>query len=364
MKKLFALTALLTVLLLLAACGANEPDPPAEDNQSAQQGDQTANAAEPVEGLEPVELIVYFLGDGAADNDEVFALINERTSALINTTVRPLFISWADFGTRYPLVFASGEYFDMIYTAHWSYYADQALRGGFYPLSVEMLNTYAPELMAQMPEVALRQARIGENIYMVPNIQHEFGQVGLLVRGDLRRAHGIPEITSLEIFKDYLRAISDEPGIIPFDGGSEHDIWAMVELFLYTPNDWAFPHDAVPFYTFSIQDPTGTMFNFSETQEFHDFLALMREFNELGVWRMDALTNPNSMVDNFMAGRSGSAINNLTTVANAWQEVITHFPEWEPEVIDATFGTATVVNSFISNGFGIRAISQHPERSL
>ena len=113
-------------------------------------------------------------------------------------------------------------------------------------------------------------------------------------------------------------------------------------------------------YTFSIQDPTGTMFNFSETQEFHDFLALMREFNELGIWRMDALTNPNSMVDNFMAGRSGSAIN--TTVANAWQEVMAHFPEWEPEVIDATFGTATVVNSFISNGFGIRAISQHPER--
>jgi len=369
MKKIFVLVAILAAILMFAACGGNNNEPPATGNQPTQP--QQGNQATPppdttgtVGGLEPVELIIYFLGDGAPDNDEVFARLNERTSALINTTIRPMFISWADFGTRYPLVFASGEYFDMIYTAHWSFYADQALRGGFYPLSMEMLNTYAPELMAQMPDAAMRQARIGGNVYMVPNIQYEFGQVGLLVRGDLRRAHGIPEITSLEIFKDYLRAIADEPGIIPFDGGSDVDLWALPQLFMYTPNGWAYPDNAVPLYTFSIHDPNGTMFNMTETQEFRDFLELMREFNQLGMWRMDALTNPNSMIDNFLAGRSGSAVNNLVTIASAWQEVMTHFPEWEPEIIDGTFGTATVVNSFISNGFGIRAISQHPERAL
>jgi len=379
MKKILVVAVLLTAMLLLAACNrggettpseeGNQPaqnnqeaTTPAQNNQETTPPDETTQAG--TDELEPVELIIYFIGDGAPDNDDVFAVLNARTSELINTTIRPLFISWADFGTRYPLVFASGEYFDMIFTAPWSYYVEQALRGGFYPLSMEMLNTYAPGLMAKMPDAAMRQARIGGTVYMVPNIQYEFGHLGLMIRGDLRRAHDIPEITSLDIFKDYLRAIANEPGIIPFDTGSEIDIWTIQELFLLTPNGWAYPSGDTPLYTYRLDDPTATLFNMSETQEWHDFMDLMVEFNELGMWRMDALTNPNSSIDNFLAGRSGTGIHNMGTVASAWQEAMTHFPEWEVEVVDATFGGPTVMNSFISNGMGIRAISQHPERSL
>ena len=346
-KRILAFALVLTMALVIAACGNND------DNGA--QGDHAS-------GLEPVELLIYFLGDGAPDNDEVFELINERTSELINTTMRPMMISWADFATRYPLVFASGEYFDIIFTASWSFYADQAVRGGFYNLTMDMLEAYAPNIVDRMPAEAFQQARIGGNVYMVPNNQAGFNHAGIMIRGDLRRAHGIPEITSVDLFVDYLLAITDEPGIIPLDAGSDFDAWAVFEIFLNQPQGWF--SRPVPFYVFRMDDPTGQVFNMSDTQAYRDFLTLTRELNQAGVWRMDALTNPNSTVDNFMAGRSGSALHNMHTLSLAWQEAMEHFPEWEPELIDGTFGTPTVRGSFLGNGFGIRAISQHPERSL
>ncbi|MCL2378124.1 MAG: ABC transporter substrate-binding protein [Defluviitaleaceae bacterium] len=352
LKHLLLGVAMLGVMALFAGCSNGDDTP---------QG----GAAPADGGLEAVELIVYFLGDGAVDNNDVFALINEKTAELINTTISPLFISWADFDTRYPLVFASGEYFDLIYTSSWSFYADQAIRGGFYNLTDEMLNRYAPELMAMMPEAALREARINGNVYMLPNINDEWNHLGLLIRGDLRQAHNLPEITNLETLELYLRTIAEhETHMIPFDGGSDFDAWVVPTLWLYQPQGWVAP-DSLPGYAYSLTDYTGTLFNMFETPEYQAFLTQMREFNELGFWSRNALNNTIRSTDSFLAGRSGMAVHNIGTIASIWNEVLLNHPEWEPEVIDSMFNEfPTIRTSFLGNGFGVRAISNHPERAV
>ena len=45
----------------------------------------------------------------------------------INATVSQLY-GLGDYTQKYPLVFASGDEFDLIYTANWAYYNNQATK--------------------------------------------------------------------------------------------------------------------------------------------------------------------------------------------------------------------------------------------
>jgi putative aldouronate transport system substrate-binding protein len=51
-----------------------------------------------------------------------------------------------DYLQKYPLLFASGEDFDLVYTSNWALYNSQAIRGGFFEISKEFLNRYALKL--------------------------------------------------------------------------------------------------------------------------------------------------------------------------------------------------------------------------
>ena len=73
-----------------------------------------------------VKLIMYRLGDRTADFDTVFAKINEKLQEKINATLEVKFMSWGEWEQKYPLVFASGEDFDIIYSADWAMYNSQA----------------------------------------------------------------------------------------------------------------------------------------------------------------------------------------------------------------------------------------------
>ena len=59
---------------------------------------------------------MYLIGDRPVDNDEVFEKINERLKAEINATIDVKFMSWSEYESKYPLIFASGEEWDIIYT--------------------------------------------------------------------------------------------------------------------------------------------------------------------------------------------------------------------------------------------------------
>src|SRR5690606_6166458 len=109
---------------------------------------------------EPVHLKMYLLGDGAPDVDLVYEKISERMEEEINATISVDFLSWAEHDTKYSLLFSSGEDFDIIFTASgWGHYETTATRNGFFELTEDFLNTYAPDIMEVVPEVAWEQAK-------------------------------------------------------------------------------------------------------------------------------------------------------------------------------------------------------------
>ena len=385
-KTLASALAFALFISLLAGCGASSP----AGTSSAATATQTAaeqttaattaateaaandsattaenNNASGNGALDPVKLTFYCLGDGSVDDPEVINAINERTSELINTTIDRKLISWADFNTKYSLIFAAGEEFDMIFTATWSYYAQQAVKGGFHEITMEMLEQYAPNIYANVPEDAWKQARIGGKIYMLPNNQEEYsGFTTILIRGDLRKKYNVPELTSLENVELYLDAIAqNEPGIIPLDGGAEVDKWVVSALWFSQPNNYG--GAAVPGYVYKLDDPEGTMINKVDLPEYREFLTKMVEFNARGYWSKNALNNEIRTDDGFKNGKSATAMHNFETMINAAKVVEKSHPEWEPEIYDATFGQYQVFRtSYLGNGVGVHITSKNLERSL
>lgn len=128
LRKWLAAGLSMTMALALVACGSGaKNDTKSNANGSAVKQASTQSKSSGTESkvstLEPVTLKMYFIGEPQSDNDMVFEEINKHLKEKINATIEPHYLSWGDYQQRYPLLFSSGEDFDMIYTAAWAFYA-------------------------------------------------------------------------------------------------------------------------------------------------------------------------------------------------------------------------------------------------
>ena len=147
-RILSLLLALVMCVGILCACGGNPPSkddtptPPAKTDEP----DTAPDTQQPTgpDISEEVTLTMYLIGDRPVDNDEVFGKINERLKSEINATIDVKFMSWSEYESKYPLIFASGEDWDIIYTADWCFYNAQATKQGYWEITQEALETYAP----------------------------------------------------------------------------------------------------------------------------------------------------------------------------------------------------------------------------
>ena len=129
-RILSLLLALIMCVSVLTACGGGDtpaqkdPAPPANTDDGKAPDTQPSEPSEPAgpDISKAVTLTMYLIGDRPVDNDEVFEKINERLKAEINATIDVKFMSWSEYESKYPLIFASGEEWDIIYTADWCFY--------------------------------------------------------------------------------------------------------------------------------------------------------------------------------------------------------------------------------------------------
>ena len=205
-KVLSLLLALVMLTTVLGACGSGDSGkekdtgaPADTQTESQSDGEETADAQAETEEAsgaeeagpdisEEVTLVMYLIGDRPADNDEVFAKINERLKAEINATIDVKFMSWGEYEQKYPLIFASGEDWDIIYTADWCFYNAQATKQGFYEITQEALETYAPMSAETMYPEAWEQAKVDDKVYMLPMNYKEITAYVYMVR-EIGRAH-------------------------------------------------------------------------------------------------------------------------------------------------------------------------------
>lgn len=356
-KRLLTLCLVLVMLLgMMAGCGKTEA--PAASNG------ETAVATTDKE----VELVMYLIGDRTPDLDKGFGKINEKLKEKINATITVKFLGWGEYEQKYPLLFASGEEFDLIYTSDWAMYNQQASKGGFWEITPEALEAYAPLTAETMYDAAWEQAKIGGKVYMLPmNYKEVTGHV-FLVRGDLMEKYDIDKLETREDMEAYMDAIAQyEDGMIPLDIGADIDNRLLFDyIFFYGAvngrMEMIYPRQLMA-YTGADDDEVNVI-NITEDPAFIETATIMQDWNQRGFFSKSALVNKQSSQESFAAGKSAVALMNMANAQGEYVNNVLAHPEWDVQVVDAQFGTPVLIRSFLANGMGIFSKSKNPERAL
>lgn len=377
-KGIALLLTLAMVITMMAGCSnakksdvttGNEtkPETKTEATKAPEKEPEKQEVSDKPDTSKPVTVTMYLIGDRPVDNDEVFAKINERLKSEINTTLELKFMSWGEYEQKYPLIFASGEDWDIIYTADWCFYNAQATKQGFYEITRENLEKYAPMTAETMYPEAWEQAKVGDKVYMLPMNYKEITAYVYMARGDLMDKYGITSVSSLDEAEKYLDAIAkNEPSLIPIDVGSDYDklffFDRMWNKACYEKITGIGPWQATC-NTGKLDDSVTVKGNF-EQPEYLDIIKRLQDWKNRGFWSRNAVVNTQNNTESFQAGKSGLAMMNVNTAKSLYANVTTEHPEWDVRVFDAQDGVPAIVNSYIANGMSIFSKSKNPERAL
>ena len=370
MKKLSKAIALLlamtmTATLFLSGC-ANNPASPSADPDA---GTQTAAPADPesVDTSKEVKLVMYLLGDRTPDFDRVFENINAKLKEKINATIDVKFMSWGEWEQKYPLIFASGEDFDLIYSADWAMYNTQASKQGFWEITEEALRAYAPLTAQTMYPEAWEQAKVDGKVYMLPMNYKELTSYVFFVRGDLMKKYGIEKMENMDDVEAYLDAVAkNESSLIPLDIGSDFDARMLYDLVWQSQTkDRLEKINPMQLMGYTKRgDETVTIFNETEDPAFLSTVEKMADWKSRGFWSQSAVVNSQNNRESFAAGRSAAALMNINTAKSDYVTNAQAHPEWDIRVVDAQGGVPAIVQSYLANGMCIFSKSKNPGRAL
>lgn len=377
-KVVAALMALAMVTGLFAGCGNSGSGQSSSDSS---QGADTKQASEAqtdggngdagsqgaaVDTSETVNLTMYLYGGEGVANKAILDQLNEKLLADINATLEIKYIDWGDVATKYPLMWASGEDFDMSYISSGASvpYATLAKQDALVDIT-DMLDTYAPTLKAELDQVAWDSMKINDRIYGVPSTYSEFTAYGFVTRTDLMEKYGIESVSSIEDMESYMDAALAD-GMTPLNGSSNlgNDMYRM---FVATTSDWldapGLPTTGL-YLAGKLSDPTD-IFHPAFTDEFEEFAVKMHEWSEKSYWSRDVLSASQDDKDNFYNGVSASYISHQPDWTGNYGTQITKLPGVDSEFYCFPEANGKIVRKMgCENATGINANSKHPERCL
>lgn len=354
---------------MLTGCGGTSGgsgDDSAGGSAQGAEGSESAGTPEGGEGAgtvdtsEHVELKMYLIGDRVADFDEVYGKVNEILEERLNCSLTVDFLSWSEQDTKYALLFQGGEDFDLIFTAAgWCHYEQTAGKGGFYGLSEEFIQTYAPDIWKTVPEMAWDQTRINGEIYMVPYNGRSFVSDVIAVRGDLLEKFGMDGISNWEEFKEFnfkcaedgIYGCQGSPWWQYFQGEGMYTLAGTPkggELFLYHTQD---PSDTKPY---CILDWDG----------FTQYCKDVKEMADAGCWSPDILNSTDERQIGLLSGTTASMSWNTGSCLMYGKQANEEHPEWKVTIVDPHADTGKILSPYINNGVAINRSSKHKERAM
>jgi putative aldouronate transport system substrate-binding protein len=344
MKKFFKLAAIVLLLVALAGCG-----------KKAASGDSGGGSSGGLDTSKQVELSLYVTGDEPPRQTELYENFNKLVLEKLNCTLKVNWISWAEWTTKYPILFSSGEVFDMCYTATWLNFAALAQRGAFMELD-ELWPKYAPKNYARQSKTAIDQAMVNGRIYCVPTLYATYSAYGPIHRGDLAIPYGwdgrMDNFADLEKYLEIVHA--NNPGIEPYNvtqTGSAAD-----DNYIYQDGMFAIKGSTDDFFFFDPRDSNPKLFTWWEYGKVRDFLTMMKRWNDKGFIYKSGLSDPDSQ--KFRNGKTAAYFHNIDSYEGAYRD----HPDWD---IRWNNFVADVSNmSFTQDSLAFPTTSKNPERAL
>ncbi|WP_150274642.1 ABC transporter substrate-binding protein [Paenibacillus tepidiphilus] len=293
-KKLFGMMALaLLAGSVLSGCGGNNNNGNAGNGakEPANSGTPSTQSAAPDAGgasdLKEVELTWYYpLSQLQADQQKVQDEVNKIVKEKINATVKLMPVAIGDYVQKLNTVLAAGEKFDILWTGYMLKPEELVRKGAIQPID-ELLDQYAPELKADVPQVMWDGLTVDGQIYGIPNQQIIGSRYGYIVQKRFADKYNldpasIKKIEDIEPFFEQLK--QNEPDIIPFNNfGGYFDFNPLN----HNEDYWSVPGLDGHFYI-KTNDPTYQLYRYPE-EELDNF-RLATEWYKKGYIYKDAAT--------------------------------------------------------------------------
>lgn len=328
---------------------------------------KTTTASKAIDTSEEVKLTMYLLGAAPAGMPDVLDALNKKLKKDINATIDLNYIGWGDLQSKYPLVLASGDDIDMIFTADWAYYQQEAVKGAFREIKEQDFKTFMPKIYAAVDKVAYKQTAVDGKNYMIPTSSPDRKVPVVLIRGDLRKKYKIPEIKSFDKIEPYLAAIKKhEPNMIPMNLDSQYDIGqphgALERAFGFNGN----PIPNATGVYFDILSKTGAIgdrFTLNPGEPFKKAALVMKKWYDLGYVNKNPFANKVRSEDAIVQGKSGVAFGNSVDIQSVLAKAQKQGMDLEIIPVLTTSGKSAA-DSYLNNGMAIAANSKNPERAM
>lgn len=367
-------TALSAVLFIamLAGCGSPGATPGSSAPPAVSPGtggtsapSETGHAYNGNDVSEPLQLTAYVLGDMPADGQLVYDKVNEILQKAVNATIEWKYLSWAEHGTKYALLFTGQEDFDLIFTAPlWAHYEETVGMGGFEPLTPEFVQKYAPGIWSIVPEEAWEQTKVSGVSYCVPSSEAVLRSDVNAVRGDLMEKAGITDITTFDqllAFFDWVAKHQNETGVSPLGaakGGFLYSYFPHNDLALLS----GMPYEIL-YYNYLDADNYEVEYLLDQPW-FKGYCEDMKKYYEAGWWSQDSLASTSTFQENFLRGQAASFGWNIGSVINFLRQADAEHPEWKVTFVDAELEAHKWVEAFNNNDMAINAFSKKKERAM
>jgi putative aldouronate transport system substrate-binding protein len=328
----------------------------------------------------PTKVTMLVLGDKPTNGrlEAMLEVLNKRLTEQTNATLDLHYIEWADWQTQYNVQLLSGDSsIDLITTAtDWLFAWENAEKGAFLPLSEDMLKEHAPKTWAQVDASGdWDYTKLDGQIYFIPEDNYtQYTNHGFFYRGDWAKEAGLPDgtITKFEQFTQYFRWVKqNKPDAYPWDVAGASNGEASLTGYLQGHTDWATLQEVTAgvSYPFQIDSSGSTPKVTSWYYESDELLAaatLAKQWNDLGVWREDALNYDGVTREEFYAGLSGADQHHTQTfVTQIVNNMTTKQPGSDPKFFFWGQENGNVFKDIKTHGaMAVAANSTHPEKAL
>lgn len=400
-KKLIAALLTATMVIGMAACGSDSgsgSSAPASDSQesSAEESSEASDAGEEesaggeeasggadIDTSEHVVINYMTTGDAPSGEakarlDEMMAELNAILTEKVNAELEIYYISWTDYLSNYNLTLARMDgTVDLVGTASdWLDAWPNSKNGAFLELSEDMLKTYAPQTWASVPAENWELCKYNGEIYLIPEDNYaQWTNHGFTYRLDWAKEAGLADgVHSWEDMTTYFKWVKEnKPDITPWDsdgtqyatmvGGwiSSHSNYVAIDG-INSGAMWGGTKDDL----YTVYSPYMT-----DTDSLVEFAKMMKEWDEIGVWKTDVLNNTTSTNrDDYRIGKVAAEQHHTQT----WTDLVSHTEankiyQDDPNAESGFFyfgeETKNVVALSITHGaMAISAGSANPERAL
>lgn len=302
-----------------------------------------------------IPLTMYIIGDRPAGQDVNDENLNKLLKEKLGCTLTVNWIPWSDFTNKYPLLFSSGEEFDMAYTATWLNFTSLAQKGAFMNLD-ELWEKYAPKNFARQSEAAKIEATVDGHYYCVPTLMATYNAYGPIYRKDILEGTGwdgkMESFADIERYCELVKGLNN--GMEPLDIYSMGSEWddTYIASAGYRPSK----NSTGDFLFYDPQQKNPKLITYYEFDGVNDFLSMMNRWNQKGFFPKSALADTDST--KIQNGKAALRTHNVDT----YQGYGSMHPEW-------SWGYANMVKytthlPFVQDAMVIANTSKHPEKAL